>query len=241
MTTRQEVNAPLICTVGVVSGLFLLVAIFGVQGWFYSAEREEIARKMETSGNPWLEGLRREQTRNLTTGKWIDVEKQIVTIPIDRAKAYVVAHDGRLPQAPVSSSAAATSPVATGSSPVASAPVVHSPLRGLAGASPAVKRGKGIYVTNLCATCHSANGTRLIGPTHLNLIGREETMMDGSKVVVDEAYIRESILEPQKRVVKDFPPIMPPMKDKLTPAQLDDLVAYLRFLSPNAPPAGAKR
>jgi cytochrome c oxidase subunit 2 len=86
----------------------------------------------------------------------------------------------------------------------------------------------------LCATCHSANGARLIGPTHLNLLGREETLTDGSRIIVDEAYLRESILDPQKRIVKGFPPIMPAMNVKITDAQLDDLIAYLRFLSPDA-------
>jgi mono/diheme cytochrome c family protein len=235
MSIRREVNAPLIWTVGIVSALLLLVVIFGMQAWFYAAERDEIARKWEQAGNPWLDNLRREQTRNLTTRRWVDVEKQIVTMPIDRAAAYVAAHGGRLPASTSPDPAAASKPSPT--TPAAGAPpstrATPKP-KGLAEAGPAVKRGKSLYVTLLCATCHSINGARLIGPTHLNLLGREETLTDGSRIVVDEAYLRESILDPQKRVVKDFPPIMPAMKDKITDAQLDDLIAYLRFLSPDA-------
>jgi len=233
MPINQEVNAPLIWTVAIVSALLLLVVIFGTQAWYYAAERDEIARKWEQAGNPWLDDLRREQNRNLTTRRWVDVEKQIVTVPIDRASSYLAAHDGRLPllagsrdSAPASSTT--PSPPAAGAQmPTRAAP------KGIAGASPAVKRGKSLYAQMLCATCHSANGTRLIGPTHLNLLGREETLADGSKIVVDEAYLRESILDPQKQIVKGFPAIMPAMKDKITDAQLEDLIAYLRFLSPD--------
>jgi cytochrome c1 len=230
MPVDQEVNAPLIWTVGIVSALLLLVVIIGAQAWYYAGERDEIARKWEQAGNPWLDKLRREQTRNLTTRRWVDVEKQIATVPIDRAEQYLVAHGGRPPElAALPGSASSKGPATTPSTrPRPAIP------KGLAGASPAVKRGKGLYATLLCATCHSSNGTRLVGPTHLNLLGREETLSDGSRIIVDEAYLRESILEPQKRVVKDFPPIMPPMKGKLTDAQLDDLIAYLRFLSPDA-------
>jgi cytochrome c1 len=233
MSIRQEVNAPVIWTVGIVAGLLLLVVIVGLQAWFYAAERDEIARKWEQAGNPWLDNLRREQSRNLTTRRWVDVEKQIVTMPIDRAAAYVAAHGGRLPESTTPDPAAASK-----RSPTTAAAAVPSSTRatrkGLAEASPAVKRGKSVYVRLLCATCHSVNGARLIGPTHLNLLGREETLTDGSRIVVDEAYLRESILDPQKRVVKDFPPLMPAMKGKITDAQLDDLIAYLRFLSPDA-------
>lgn len=233
MSIRQEVNAPVIWTVGIVAGLLLLVVIVGLQAWFYAAERDEIARKWEQAGNPWLDNLRREQSRNLTTRRWVDVEKQIVTMPIDRAAAYVAAHGGRLPESTSPDPAATSKPSPTTTD--AGAPSSTRATReGLAAASPAVKRGKSVYVRLLCATCHSVNGARLIGPTHLNLLGREETLTDGSRIVVDEAYLRESILDPQKRVVKDFPPIMPAMKDKITDAQLDDLIAYLRFLSPDA-------
>jgi len=233
MSIRQEVNAPVIWTVGIVSGLLLLVVVVGMQAWFYAAERDEIPRKWERARNPWLDNLRREQTRNLTTRRWVDVEKQIVTMPIDRAAAYVAAHGGRLPESTPPDPAAASKRSPT--TPAAAAPSsTRATRKGLAEASPAVKRGKSVYVRLLCATCHSVNGARLIGPTHLNLLGREETLTDGSRIVVDEAYLRESILDPQKRVVKDFPPIMPAMRDKITDAQLDDLIAYLRFLSPDA-------
>jgi cytochrome c553 len=141
---------------------------------------------------------------------------------------------GRLPELVASPDSAAASKTSPTTPATGAKPSTRTAPKGLAGASPAVKRGKSLYVTMLCATCHSSNGARLIGPTHLNLLGREETLADGSRIIVDEAYLRESILDPQKRIVKDFPPIMPAMKDKLTAAQLEDLIAYLKFLSPDA-------
>jgi cytochrome c2 len=233
MVIKQEVNAPLIFTVGVLSGLILLVMVFGMQAGFYTAERAETAKKWEQSTNTtWLEDLRREQARNIRSERWLDVENQIVTMPIDRAMDYVVAHQGRLP-APATVGPSTAPVIAPTTAAAVSLGNATTP-KGLIGANPAVKRGKRLYTTLLCATCHTTNGARLIGPSLLNVVDREETFEDGTKAVAGEAYLRESILEPQKRVVKGFPPVMPVMKGKLTNAELDDLLAYLRFLSPKA-------
>jgi cytochrome c2 len=146
-----------------------------------------------------------------------------------------VANQGRLP------SPAKSAPATAPASDVAIGTLGRSVPKGLAGASPAVKRGKGLFVALMCSTCHSTNGTRLIGPSLLNVVGRSERLSDGTAVVADEAYLRESILDPQKRVVDGFPPLMPPMKDKVTDAQLGDLIAYLHFLSPGALPRCGSR
>jgi len=240
MAMKQEVNAPLIFTVGIVAALLLLVFIIGTQAWFLAAERDEIARKWEQAGNPWLDNLRREQARNLTTRRWVDVEKQIVTLPIDRAAEYVATHGGRLPEFAAAHDYETSSKTTPATSAASAQPSTRSSPKGLAGANPAVKRGKRLYVQMLCTTCHSANGARLIGPSHLNLLGREETLTDGSTIIVDEGYLRESILDPQKRIVKDYPPIMPAMRGKISEPQLDDLIAYLRFLSPDAERASSR-
>ena len=60
-------------------------------------------------------------------------------------------------------------------------------------------------------------------------MGKNETLIDGSSVLVDEAYLRESIVNPNAKVVKGYAPIMPPAQ--LTDDQLDALMAYLKSTS----------
>ena len=190
MVINQEVNAPLIFTVGVLSGLILLVMVFGMQAMFYMAERAETTKKWEQSTNTWLEDLRREQARNIMSERWLDVENQIVTMPIDRAMDYVVAHQGRLPAS--ATVGPSTAPVIAPTTVAAVSPGNATTPKGLIGANPAVKRGKRLYTTLLCATCHTTNGARLIGPSLLNVVGREETFEDGTKAVAGEAYRRNA-------------------------------------------------
>ncbi len=59
-------------------------------------------------------------------------------------------------------------------------------------------------VKNRCSACHTVDGRVLIGPSFKGIWGREEAMEDGGTVVVDRAYVVESLREPQKRIVKGF-------------------------------------
>lgn len=72
------------------------------------------------------------------------------------------------------------------------------------------ERGQQFYVEFGCNGCHSLDGTAGAGPTWQGVYLREETMDDGTVVVADDAYIRESILDPNAHVVEGFAPgVMP--------------------------------
>ncbi|MEM7447795.1 MAG: cytochrome c oxidase subunit II [Myxococcota bacterium] len=76
-----------------------------------------------------------------------------------------------------------------------------------------------------CYTCH--NGVS--APSFNGLWGREGVMMDGSVVIADENYIRESILRPQAKIVQGYNNIaMPPFR--LSDNQLDAIIAYIKSL-----------
>ncbi len=101
-------------------------------------------------------------------------------------------------------------------------------------ALPPVQRGQKIWETN-CQTCHSIDGTLRTGPSWKDLFGRTETMTDGSTVVVDDNYTRESIYEPQKRIVGGFGGvIMPTFAGALDADQINALIAYMKSISVNA-------
>ena len=58
-------------------------------------------------------------------------------------------------------------------------------------------------------------------------------------MVADEAYLRESIVNPQAKVVAGFPPIMPPFQGMVSEEQLLQLIAYLKSLKGPAARPGA--
>jgi hypothetical protein len=68
------------------------------------------------------------------------------------------------------------------------------------------------------------------GPTLFGLFGHTQTIQGDGEVTVDEAYIRESILNPQAKLVTGFQPIMPTFQGQLSEEQILQLVAYIRSL-----------
>lgn len=94
--------------------------------------------------------------------------------------------------------------------------------------TPPAELGKSLYTTWGCATCHSVNGTRQQGPSFKGLFGKTETLADGSSVHVDEAYLKESILVSNAKVVSGYQPIMPVFQGVLKERQVDALVAFIK-------------
>jgi len=95
---------------------------------------------------------------------------------------------------------------------------------------PLPELGAQLYQKQGCKTCHSIDGSRLVGPSWKGLFGRKETMSDGTVIAVDANYIRESITEPQKRIVSSFAPAMPTYQGKLTDRELTALIEYIKTL-----------
>lgn len=80
-----------------------------------------------------------------------------------------------------------------------------------------------------CLACHSLDGGRGIGPTWAGIFGTERALDDGGAVTVDEAYLRESILEPNAKIADGFQPMMPPFQ--LSDEELEAVVALIESLS----------
>lgn len=93
-----------------------------------------------------------------------------------------------------------------------------------------VELGEQLVTRNACATCHSADGTRLQGPTFLGLFGSERIMESGETVIADENYIRESILEPNTKISQGYQPVMPPYAGSLNDRQIDAIIEYIKTL-----------
>jgi cytochrome c oxidase subunit 2 len=94
-----------------------------------------------------------------------------------------------------------------------------------------VQQGEKLFTDLACITCHRTDGQQGRGPMLTNLYGNNVELQNGAVVVADEAYIRESIVQPQAKVVAGFQPIMPTFQGLVTEEQLLQLIAYVRSLS----------
>ncbi len=110
------------------------------------------------------------------------------------------------------------------------------------------ERGEYWYTELGCATCHSLDGAteNFAGPSWLNIYERDEKLDDGSVVVADDAYIRESILEPNAQIVDGYAANVMPQdfEAQITSRQenlaalgrpeidiVEDFIAYMKTLS----------
>lgn len=94
---------------------------------------------------------------------------------------------------------------------------------------PPLEMGKELYDKKGCKQCHSLDGSTGTGPTWKNVFGHKVDFRDGSSIEkADENYLRESILEPNKRVVSGFQAVMPAVK--LSDRQIDMLIDYIKSL-----------
>jgi cytochrome c oxidase subunit 2 len=91
--------------------------------------------------------------------------------------------------------------------------------------------GAKIYKDKACYTCHSIDGSPGVAPSFKGKYGTMEKLTDGSTVLVDENYIRESVLNPQAKVVAGFQPVMPTYQGLLKEQQIDALIAYIKSLN----------
>lgn len=92
------------------------------------------------------------------------------------------------------------------------------------------ERGQDIAESFACTSCHSTTGEVVIGPTWLNLFGKTEPLADGTEVVVDEAYVRESVLNPPARLVEGYEDVMPTFSG-ISEEDILDIVAFMASLS----------
>jgi len=96
---------------------------------------------------------------------------------------------------------------------------------------PPAEAGEMLVRTRGCLQCHSLDGAPLVGPTFRDLFGHEVPLRDGNRVVADEDYIRQSILEPMTTIVAGFEPVMPTYAGKLKDQEISAIIAYLKTIS----------
>ncbi len=90
--------------------------------------------------------------------------------------------------------------------------------------------GQQLYQTLGCVSCHGAAGEGGRGPALSGVFGRQVFLNSGQSVMADEAYIRESIVNPQAKLVAGFGPIMPTFQGQISEEQLVQILAFIKSL-----------
>jgi mono/diheme cytochrome c family protein len=106
------------------------------------------------------------------------------------------------------------------------APVVEE---GAIDESPLVAKGRELYMTKTCVACHSLDGAQGVSTSFLGLAGSERKFTDGTTAIADAAYLNESILDPNAKIIEGLTPglmIVPPISDE----EREALVAFILSL-----------
>src|SRR5260370_7664053 len=99
-------------------------------------------------------------------------------------------------------------------------------LAGSSGSGDPVAVGQKLYSELACNTCHLPDGQGR-GPSYNGVYGSQVKLADGSTVLADDNYIRESILQPNAKIVGGYLPVIPSFHGLLTEDHLLDLTSYI--------------
>lgn len=111
-------------------------------------------------------------------------------------------------------------------------------LSGGGGGGTLASRGERLFTELACNTCHLSDGSGR-GPSLLKKFGTQEQLADGSVVNIDESYVRESILTPQRKVVAGYQPVMPTFQGLLNEESVMALIEYVKSLQASPGESGA--
>lgn len=95
---------------------------------------------------------------------------------------------------------------------------------------PPAEWGEQLYTSRNCNTCHTVDGSNSTGPTWLGAWGQTRTFADGSSAVMDENYLRESVMNPGAQIVQGFQPQMPSYEGLLNDRDILAIAAYMRVV-----------
>lgn len=103
--------------------------------------------------------------------------------------------------------------------------------------APDPEKGKAIFTANGCVACHipqapiAGVAPPLLGPSMLGAYGTKRKMANGEEVLMDDNYIRESIMNPIAKLREGYQPIMPVFKGIISDADVSHVIAYIKSLS----------
>ena len=88
--------------------------------------------------------------------------------------------------------------------------------------------GEVLYRQRGCANCHTLDGSAGTGPSFKGIYGRPVQLEGGLSVEVEDNYIRESIFEPEAKIVKGYQPVMPTYKGLLSDKDITAIIEFIK-------------
>jgi cytochrome c oxidase subunit II len=110
-------------------------------------------------------------------------------------------------------------------------------LRQEGGQQTLAQQGQDLFRKYGCSGCHNPGGT-VRAPRLEGVYGSPVPLSDGTVVIADERYVRDSILEPKAQVAAGYAPVMPTFAGQLSEDDLAKLVAYIQSIGPSKPEGG---
>lgn len=104
---------------------------------------------------------------------------------------------------------------------------------------PLAARGQQLFQQLACATCHLNEGTGR-GPSLAGMFGTRVLMSNGSEVVADDTYIRESILTPQTKLTAGYQALMPTFQGQVNEEGVMSLIEYIKSIPASARPGASQ-
>jgi cytochrome c oxidase subunit 2 len=90
-------------------------------------------------------------------------------------------------------------------------------------------QGQRVFYTLGCSGCHAAN-SKIRAPLLDGIYGKPVPLSDGTIVTVDDQYLRDSILLPNKQIAAGYEPVMPTFQNRISEEDLTAVIAYLKSL-----------
>ncbi|MGA8087617.1 MAG: cytochrome c oxidase subunit II [Terracidiphilus sp.] len=92
------------------------------------------------------------------------------------------------------------------------------------------QNGERLFASLSCAACHNGRPDAR-GPSLANVYGAKLTLANGQTTIVDEAYLRDAILNPSQHITQGYAPIMPTYQGQISEDGVISLVEYLKTLN----------
>ncbi|MGC2161275.1 MAG: cytochrome c oxidase subunit II [Silvibacterium sp.] len=105
-------------------------------------------------------------------------------------------------------------------------------LAGSTSGTSLAQNGERLFASLGCNACHSGNSSAR-GPNLAEVYGSRVQLTDGSYTVVNDAFLRDSILNPSMHVTAGYAPIMPTYQGQVSEEGLIDLVEFIKQLHSN--------
>ena len=92
--------------------------------------------------------------------------------------------------------------------------------------------GERLSKNNGCFGCHSIDGSDGVGPTWKSIYGSEKSLVSGEKIIVDEEYLYDSIINPNRQIVLGYPANVMSKNyiDLFTEEEINNMIEFIKSL-----------